>query len=192
METSFEKYNPADSDLWSKFKEGDSEAFRLIYERHCDSLFKYGLSVVYDRALVQDAIHDLFIDLWRQRQKIAVAQSVKNYLFISLRRSVIQKSNAEKKKNIHLRFFNLTNKDNVVSSSDEILVQKETGLINKEIISIGLKGLAPRQREAIFLRFYENLEYEEIGRIMDINYQVVRNTIYRSIKSLRLKLHDKY
>jgi RNA polymerase sigma factor (sigma-70 family) len=192
LEPLFKKYDVTDTNLWSKFKSGDTESFGLIYERYSDLLFKYGLSVVYDRELVKDSIQDLFVELWKQRQQIALVQSVKHYLIISVRRKVIHKDNLEKKRKFRLQFLKLESKENIIKPADEIIVQNETWLINKAIIEIGMKNLPPRQREAIFLRFYENLEYEEIGKIMGLNYQVIRNTIYRSLKSLRAKLQDKY
>ena len=48
-----------------------------------------------------------------------------------------------------------------------------------------MQQLSSRQREAIFLKFYEEMDYQEVAAAMDINYQSVRNLIFNGIKKLR-------
>jgi RNA polymerase sigma factor (sigma-70 family) len=68
----------------------------------------------------------------------------------------------------------------------------ETYLIDREIeteslqkLQSELDKLTKRQREAIFLRFTQNLSYEEIANIMAINYRSVVNLIHEAIKAIR-------
>jgi RNA polymerase sigma-70 factor (ECF subfamily) len=48
-----------------------------------------------------------------------------------------------------------------------------------------LERLSSRQKEIIYLKYYQNLSYEEVSEIMNINYQVARNLLYQAIKSLK-------
>ena len=50
-----------------------------------------------------------------------------------------------------------------------------------------LSGLTRNQREAMHLRFFEGLSYDEIAEIMQINYQSVKTLIYRSVSKIRNK-----
>jgi RNA polymerase sigma factor (sigma-70 family) len=58
--------------------------------------------------------------------------------------------------------------------------------VNK--IKAAVADLSRRQQEIVYLRFFQNLSYEEISDVMDINYQVARNLLYQSIKALRQTL----
>ena len=55
--------------------------------------------------------------------------------------------------------------------------------------SIRLKSawgkLTDKQKEILYLRFYQGLEYEQIAEVLDIKYQSLRNAVSRAIKSLR-------
>jgi len=51
-----------------------------------------------------------------------------------------------------------------------------------------LSRLTNRQKEIIYLKYYQNLSYEEVSEIMNINYQVARNLLYQAIKSLKSML----
>ena len=48
-----------------------------------------------------------------------------------------------------------------------------------------LAQLSNRQKEIIYLKYYQELSYDEVSEIMNINYQVARNLLYQSIKSLK-------
>lgn len=71
--------------LWEAFKSGSKEAYAEIYEKNIHPLLNYGLKISSDNALVEDSIHDLFIDLWKSREKLSSTSSVRFYLFKALR-----------------------------------------------------------------------------------------------------------
>jgi RNA polymerase sigma factor (sigma-70 family) len=48
-----------------------------------------------------------------------------------------------------------------------------------------LNGLPPRQREIMYLRFYENLDFENISQIMEISKQSVHNLLQKAYKNFR-------
>ena len=48
-----------------------------------------------------------------------------------------------------------------------------------------LDALAPRQREALYLRFFNDLDYAQIAGVMNLNYQATRNQVYLALKAIR-------
>jgi RNA polymerase sigma-70 factor (ECF subfamily) len=48
-----------------------------------------------------------------------------------------------------------------------------------------INQLSNRQKEIVYLKLYQQLSYEEVSEIMQINYQAARNLFYQAIKSLR-------
>ncbi|WAC15042.1 RNA polymerase sigma factor [Dyadobacter pollutisoli] len=73
-------------ELWTRFLAGDEAAFEEIYQVHVDNLYSYGVHIVANTWLVQEAIQDLFADLWRSRNTLSDTTSIKYYLFRALRR----------------------------------------------------------------------------------------------------------
>ena len=61
----------------------------------------------------------------------------------------------------------------------------ETSTQQSEKLGLALKALTDRQREVIYLKFNQNMSYEEIGDILGINYQSIRNLAHRAITELR-------
>jgi RNA polymerase sigma-70 factor (ECF subfamily) len=65
------------------------------------------------------------------------------------------------------------------------LIHDQDNEAMKQKVFNALNELSPRQREIIYLKFHQNLSYDEISEIMHINYQAARNLIYQSIKMLK-------
>ena len=67
---------------------------------------------------------------------------------------------------------------------EEIRLKEESAKI-RERLDQALQELSPRQREIIFLKYFNNLDYEEIAALLSINYQSVLNHVHKAIVRLR-------
>lgn len=170
--------------VWLSFKQGDEAAFTELMELYYPSLLNYGNRFQKDREFVKDSIQDLFLELWKRRESLGNVITPKSYLLISLRRKLLREKN-------RLRWFREAGQ---ISDDYEFEVQFaiETYLINNEIqhedlkkLHVSLESLTKRQREAIYLRFYQELSYEEIADTMFINYHSAVNLVYEAIKFIR-------
>lgn len=170
-----------DVEIWNAFRLGDKSAYAKIYEDYFDALYAYGRKFIPDATQVEDAIQDLFINLWRTREKLSSVDNIKFYLFRSLRRDIRRISEKEKSiEKIDFDGFLFANEhpgeEYTSHHTDEELTQK--------LMQI-LKNLPKRQLEAITLRYYENFGIEEIASIMDVSEKTVRNTLHNSLTLLR-------
>lgn len=170
---------------WRRLLSGDQEALAFFYEKYADSLLKYGLSVTYNRDVVQDAVQELFINVWNRRQNLTVPDSVKYYLMVSLRRIIL-------KDVVSARLSTDSFSDESLSSlyNENMYAEENEEDIHRKLQE-AVRSLPARQQEVIFLRFFEKLSYEEITILTGLDYQILRNTIYRAIKTLRQALIEK-
>lgn len=152
------------------------------FEQYANSFLKYGLQIKNDRELVKDVIQELFAGIWHSSENIWDIKSAKNYLFISFRRKLFKAIESEKKRQ-SVGAVNVI--DETVPSNLELAVKREeSDQLSSSIMQI-VATLSQRQREIIFLRFYEELDLTEIGEIMGLNYQATRNLLYKAVKNLR-------
>jgi len=169
--------------LWESFRKGNKEAFATLFREHYETLFRYGNKLTSDIEVLEDCIQELFIEIWQARTETPVF-SVKAYLIKSLKYKIL-KSFRQKSKVLSLTAGN----DHVFEWSHEtFLIAEEVSAEKKQRISAALQRLSNRQREIIYLKYYQNLSYEEVSEIMNINYQVARNLLYQAIKSLKTLL----
>lgn len=174
-----------DDEVWAQFKNGSEEAFALIYKQHAKLLYAYGIKLVKDRDIVEDCIHDLFMDLWRRKEYLSNTDSIRLYLLKALKRKMLRVLSKNKKTWDSAYSLSDEHDSQVVFPHETILIANQLTAEQQEKLKQGMDKLSDNQREIIFLRFYAQLSYEEIGNMLAINYQSVKNLMFRSMKSLR-------
>lgn len=176
--------NADDSLLWQSLKRSEKAAFEILLKKYYPIVLNYGVRFYKDKEFVKDCVQDLFIEIWNRREYLADVVSVKSYLLHSIHKNIIRESS-------RLKWFREADK---ISDDHDFDVEFdiETYLISREVenellqkLRFELDKLTKRQREAIFLRFNQDLSYEEIAIIMDINYRSVVNLIHEAIKAIR-------
>lgn len=178
---------PDEIQVWKDFKSGNKQAFSQIYNNYVNVLYNYGRKIINDKNIVEDCIQDLFFELWNSKEKLSDTDSIKYYLLKALRIKIFKVLNKQCKfveKNGISDKYNF----NIVSSYEVELIDEQISIAQKEKISNVLTKLSKRQKEAIFLRYFDDLNYEEIASIMSINPQSVHNLIHRAITILRENL----
>lgn len=176
--------NVTDKSLWVSFIDGDDTALNALYTNFVDVLYSFGLRFSDDVELVKDSIHDLFVDLYKYRKTLANDVNVKSYLFTSLKRKIclVLKKKALQQSHDFETPFLLS-----CSIEDQIIDGEEQSILLAKL-SKQLELLPSRQKEAVYLRFNSELEYEEIATIMDISLETCRTLVYRGIKQLRERM----
>lgn len=175
-----------DCELWGKFKKGDQEAFSLIFHKYYSYLYNYGNKITSDKDLIKDNIQELFIVLWESRERLGDTQSIKFYLLKSFRRHLIRSFTADTKNKDK---YNLPEEYQFefVFCHEKSLILEQSFREQQLHLLEALNGLSPRQKEVIYLKFYNNLSYQEISETTSLNYQSVRNYIHQAIQVLRKK-----
>lgn len=170
---------------WSSFKAGDWNAYAKLYDRYYGLLNNYGHKFTRDASLIEDTVHDLFVKLWNNRAGLGEPESIKNYLYKSLRHILFRKLKWQS------RFSLMPEEDytfNVELSHDSMLILAEEELALQQNIKAVLGKLPARQQEVVFLRFYEGLSYEEIAEVMVISITSVYKVWYKALENLRNEL----
>ncbi len=188
MEKENKEYN-SDYFLWERFKKGDKSAFFQLYDRFFDALYNYGFHFCRDKCLIEDCIHDLFLDLHKYRERLGETENIRFYLLRSLRRLI---SKAQANKNLLLTDEQLLLQNDIpVMSFENTMIALETENEDHRILAMAMKELSDRQREGLSLKFEQNLSYKEIAGILGISVESARTSIYRALKELRkaLKSH---
>jgi len=175
-----------DSDLWNELRDGNKYALEKIYRQTFKPLFRYGIKICRNEMLVEDCLQSLYIELWKNRIGLGKTDSIIRYLMVSLRRKVIREI-----KTIHAKEVDreIVETDFEADLSFEAqLIHKEMDKEKSEALNKAFQSLSPRQKEVIYLRYYSGLSYDDIGNVMELNYQSARNLVARAIKKLQVAM----
>lgn len=175
-----------DEVLWIDFRKGDKDAFALLYYRYFKILIQSAVAISDDRDLIKDCIHDLFMEIWKNKLKLGIPQSVKAYLVRSLQRKIIRQV---KKARTHLKKYSkeVNNDGEIVNSIEKQIISQQLQEEQKKKVINVLQTLTKRQKEAVYLKFYANLSYPEIAGKMSISTDSIYNLISKAIDNMQHK-----
>src|ERR1700761_937751 len=169
-------------DWWLQALEGDTHAFRRIHGELFEGLYDYAVKLLQDSQLADDAVQELFVKIWVKREVIGTVRKVKPYFFTALRRQILNQL-----RNLQLRELRIgaLPRPDIGFSPEEIVVRNEEYSTLQAKIATLLNELPKRQKEVIYLHYFEEMDYTQIAAVMGINYQSVLNLTQKALQKLR-------
>lgn len=164
--------------------DGNEDLLAFMYKAYADNLYAYGLSFHSDIGIIEDAIHDVFIDVYTNEKRFADISNLKQYLKTAFRHRLLFLLQGNKR---YVEIFNDVSDLFAEKNSQEVWIENEEEKDKKILVNRLLSGLTRHQREAVHLRFIEGLSYDEIAEIMQINYLSAKTLIHRAVSRLRNK-----
>ena len=170
--------------IWESFKLGNKDAFASIYNQHLNTLYHYGTKLCPDDEIVKDAIQEVFLDLYLKREKNKTnPANLKYYLILSLKRNLIKKLKRSRRLGEINPGYELTFEPGY--NIEQIMIENEEETERTRYIQFIFNQLPVKQKEALYLRFNELMDYSEIANVMNISVESVRKQVYRAIKTVR-------
>lgn len=170
--------------LWNAFRGGDHDAFTLIYRSYVNLLYNYSTSITQDRELIKDCLHDLFVELWKNHQNLGETTSIRYYLMASIKRKLVRHLETQQRQTMHHEGYYVENPDFVGSHENRLVAFEEEQKFN-HVLNESFRFLTKRQREALSLKFFHDMDTDQISNKMNINPQSVYNLIFGALKTLK-------
>ena len=160
--------------------QNELENYRNLYTRFYKKLYNYGHKFTADATLIEDSIQDIFLAYWKRKDTHLAPDAISSYLFSAFRYSLFKKIIRER------RLTSLmVGEEEPDFSIDHFIIHRETTQQVQQQVQAALGQLTGRQREALFLRFYEALSYEEIAVVMNISVKASYKLMARSLLQLK-------
>ena len=173
--------------FWNCIKRGDEQAFNSLYEQYADMLYGYGMKIIADEELVGNAIQSLFVYLYEKRKTISEPNSVSAYLCVSLKRLIsLEVKKRRDSRNVSIEDVSYPDYDFELEIDIEktmIAAECDKELLNS--LQQALDTLTKRQREIVYLKYFKEMNNNEIATIMDLSIQTVKNTNTQALARLR-------
>ncbi|WP_343690908.1 sigma-70 family RNA polymerase sigma factor [Chitinophaga sp.] len=171
-----------DNPDFKQLMNGDIDAYSGLYKEYYKRFYNYGRKFTTNIHLIEDSIQEVFLDLWKRRDKLSHVDAPNYYLYSSFRYVLIKKIRQHDK-----IVFNQSAEEAYEFSSEHVIVSNE---LNEELqnkLQKAIKTLTGRQLEAIFLMYYEGLSYKEVAAILNISVKATYKIMARSLSALKEK-----
>lgn len=167
-------------ELLTKIKEGDSNAFRYFMELYSKDLYLFALGYVRTKEIAEEVVSDVFLSVWKNRQKLDEIRSIKTWLLVMIKNQSISYLRKEQPDMI-VSLEEVGEVDNyfiphVQSPDNQIISNEEIERINDAI-----NALSPKCKEVFMLAKIEKMPYKEISEILKISVKTINVHISKAI-----------
>ncbi|MEL6970827.1 MAG: RNA polymerase sigma-70 factor [Bacteroidota bacterium] len=166
------------------YPEFDQQQFEQLFRAHFEYLCNYALQYVEDMDTAQEICQKVFIRLWEKRAEMDPQQSIKSYLFTSVRNRCLNYIRDNKKYrssvlDLDCGEFDLAGEEDNYASED--LQQRVAAALNE---------LPEKCRLVFEMSRFQGLKYREIAEELDISQKTVEAHMSKAMKMLRERLQD--
>lgn len=173
----------SNEELWEQLRKGNRNAIEDLYRFNYQILYSYALKICGDKEMSKDCVQDLFVRLWEKRAQLNEVSKVRSYLLQSVWHAVVK---VMKKQN---RNLNLDENSHypveIVFPDEKRIIASQESDDKRNKLNNALNKLSSRQKEIIFMQYYEGLTIDEIQQITELKYQSIKNLTHRAMLVLR-------
>jgi RNA polymerase sigma-70 factor (ECF subfamily) len=169
------------ADLLAAIATGDEAAFERLFRAWYGRLADHAHRMTQDRDRAEDAVQEVFVALWKGRDRLPEAAALTGYLHRAVRNRALNQLRA-------------TRGDRVDPDGLAALAVPPTAIHDLEAeelgraITLALEALPPRTREIFLLSREQGLSYREIATTLEISIKTVETLMGRGLRELRDRL----
>lgn len=168
-----------DEELFKLVKENNSNALKALFLKYYENLCYFSYSYVKDQITAEEAVSDIFVNLWEKRKRIVITGNLKTYLYTSVRNQSLNYVRRNK-----LQSEKLDSVDQIIFSVNDGPEDKVNYDDLRKIID-GLIDNLPEKRKLIFqMNKFDELSYKEIAEILSISESTVKNQMMKAVQYL--------
>ena len=151
---------------------GDEDAFEAIVGPLVEPAIRLAYSMLGDRTAAEDAVQEAVTRAWRKLGQLRAGMPVRPWFL-----AIVVNQCRNVRRTRWFRFVRTT--DRVQAAFD---VEPDIERID---LAHAMSRLSERDRQALFLHFYLDLPFEEVGTALGISAAAAKGRIYRACHRLR-------
>ena len=179
-----ERGMPGSRELVERIKLGDADAFRELFDACYEPLQRCAHRMLRSREGAEDVVHDVFLRVWRQRDRLEPACNLRAYLFAAARNRALdclRRRQMEEGWSDAEAASAMAELADAGADADTALEIEETA----HAIRRAVEALPLRQRQVMTLRWRRQLSYAEIAAELKISEKTVGIHVGRALRRLR-------
>ncbi len=181
----------SDEDAVAEVRAGNEEAFRILVERHSRAIFRLAFRMTGSEPDAEDAVQETFLRAFKQLKNFDGRSRFSTWLYRICSNLTIDALRVRKKHEQKRVREQDDGEADLLSQQAANGPSPERMAHSNEIAARllpALDGLSPMERTAFVMRHYEGLGIEEIGRILEVQPNAAKHTVFRAVQKLRRAL----
>jgi RNA polymerase sigma-70 factor (ECF subfamily) len=177
-------------DEWSRLRRGDPGAFEAVLARHQNRLYRYLLRLLRDEAAADDLFQQTWLKVMTRLHRYDTNRSFEAWLLAIARNLVIDHLRRHSKELLEARLPSGDSAAARVPASQPGALESLLTRERRELLLDKLSELPVIYREALSLRFEEEMTFEEMAEVLGTPLSTVKSRVQRGLQALRGKLRQ--
>lgn len=170
--------------LLQKIREGDQQAFNVLFERYFNKLYKYTLHHTNNAPLAEELVMDLMLWIWNKKDSLEIKGDVSAYLHRAMKNAIYSHF---RKKEL------LTSELEPEELAIEAYQTASSGVAMREVeqeYHISLALLTPQRRKIFKMSRDEDMSHSQIARDLNLSVKTVEAHLSASLRFMRQRFKD--
>jgi RNA polymerase sigma-70 factor (ECF subfamily) len=179
-----------DAELMLRVREGDDRSFALLLERHRTPVVHFLFRMVQNRAVSEELAQEVFLRVYRSRATYEATAKFTTWLFrIASHLALNWIRDGKKEKGQE------SLSDEMIHGAERQVADRQPSVEQEMLYEVKLREvrqaiemLPEKQRAAVIMHKYEELEYSQIARALRCSESAVKSLLFRAYETLRARL----
>ncbi len=179
-----------DAELMLRVKEGDSRSFGLLLDKHRASVIHFLYRLVQEQAVAEELAQEVFLRVYRSRSSYEPTARFTTWLFRIATHLALNwlRDRRYEKGQERLDGSSLETPARQISDRRPSVEQRLVYEVKLEEVRRAVAGLPEKQRAAVLMHKYEEMEYSQIAKVLGCSESAVKSLLFRAYETLRARL----
>ena len=179
-----------DAELMLRVKEGDGSSFALLLDKHRNPVIHFLFRMVQDHSVSEELAQEVFLRVYRSRASYEPTAKFTTWLFRIATHLALNWLRDGKRERGQERLDDKFPDSPSLQLADKKPSIEQSMVYNTRLDEVrrAIAGLPEKQRAAVLMHKYEEMEYSQIARVLSCSESAVKSLLFRAYESLRLRL----
>jgi RNA polymerase sigma-70 factor, ECF subfamily len=172
----------------ARARQGDSDAFRVLVERHSRNAFRLAHRLTGNEQDAEDVVQESFIRAYRQLGRFESRANFGTWLYRIVANCSVDLIRVRQSRRDQSRAESLDEAAGIASNAAPGPERLARSAEIERHVASALSQLSPLERAAFTLRHYEGRSIDEIGRMLGLGTSATKHSVFRAVRKLRAAL----
>ena len=179
-----------DAELMLRVKDGDSASFSVLLEKHRSPVVHFLYRMVQNQSVSEELAQEVFLRVYRSRATYEPTAKFTTWLFRIATHLALNTLRDRKYERLQEYLDDVTEDQPARQVSDQRPSVEQSMVYQAKLkeVRVAIAALPEKQRAAVLMHKYEEMEYSQIARALDCSESAVKSLLFRAYETLRARL----
>jgi len=179
-----------DAELMLRVKEGDGASFGVLLDKHRSSVVHFLFRMIQNQAVAEELAQEVFLRVYRSRATYEATAKFTTWLFRIATHLALNSLRDGKHERLQERLDDGSSELPVRQVSDSRPTVEQSMVYQAKLAEIrrAIAMLPEKQRAAVLMHKYEEMEYTQIAKVLSCSESAVKSLLFRAYETLRARL----